>query len=74
MDKPIVPTLPVRQPKRKNIFAIRLTEAERDRDRGIGEAAQAAQLVHGAAFHSGSCEPITAQIMLRVLRLKAEHT
>jgi hypothetical protein len=29
MDKPIIPTLPVRQPTRKNIFAIRLTDRER---------------------------------------------
>lgn len=29
MQKPIVPTLPVRQPKRKRIFAIRLTDRER---------------------------------------------
>lgn len=29
MQKPIVPTLPVRQPKRKRIFAIRLTDGER---------------------------------------------
>jgi hypothetical protein len=29
MQKPIVPTLPIRQPKRKRIFAIRLTDAER---------------------------------------------
>jgi predicted transcriptional regulator len=28
MDKPIVSTLPARQPKRKYIFAIRLTDAE----------------------------------------------
>ncbi len=30
MEKPIVSTLPARQPKRECIFAIRLTEAERD--------------------------------------------
>ncbi len=29
MDKPNIPTLPVRQPIRKNIFAIRLTDRER---------------------------------------------
>jgi len=29
MQKPIVPTLPIRQPKRKRIFAIRLTDGER---------------------------------------------
>jgi hypothetical protein len=29
MSKPIVSTLPVRQPKRKRIFAIRLTDGER---------------------------------------------
>jgi hypothetical protein len=29
MQKPIVPTLPTRQPKRKRIFAMRLTEDER---------------------------------------------
>jgi hypothetical protein len=29
MQKPIVPTLPARQPKRKRIFAMRLTEDER---------------------------------------------
>jgi hypothetical protein len=29
MQKPIVPTLPIRQPKRKRIFAIRLTDRER---------------------------------------------
>lgn len=29
MDKPLVSTLPVRQPKRKYIFAIRLTDTER---------------------------------------------
>jgi len=29
MDKPTIPTLPVRQPIRKNIFAIRLTDGER---------------------------------------------
>jgi predicted transcriptional regulator len=29
MQKPIVSTLPVRQPKRKRIFAIRLTDGER---------------------------------------------
>jgi len=29
MEKPIVSTLPARQPKRECIFAIRLTEAER---------------------------------------------
>jgi hypothetical protein len=29
MDRPIVSTLPARQPKREYIFAIRLTEAER---------------------------------------------
>lgn len=30
MERPIVSTLPARQPKRTYIFAIRLTEAERD--------------------------------------------
>jgi hypothetical protein len=29
MNKPIVSTLPARQPKREIVFAIRLTEAER---------------------------------------------
>ena len=29
MDKPISPTLPTRQPVRKKIFAIRLTDGER---------------------------------------------
>jgi hypothetical protein len=29
VDKPIIPTLPVRQPARKTIFAIRLTDRER---------------------------------------------
>lgn len=29
MDKPIIPSLPVRQPTRKTIFAIRLTDRER---------------------------------------------
>ena len=29
MDRPIVSTLPVRQPTRRHIFAIRLTDAER---------------------------------------------
>lgn len=29
MDKQTIPTLPVRQPTRKNIFAIRLTDRER---------------------------------------------
>lgn len=29
MDKPLVSTLPVRQPKRKYIVAIRLTDSER---------------------------------------------
>ena len=29
MDKQVIPTLPTRQPKRKNIFAIRLTDKER---------------------------------------------
>lgn len=29
MQKPIVPTLPICQPKRKRIFAIRLTDKER---------------------------------------------
>ena len=29
MQKPIVPTLPIQQPKRKRIFAIRLTDRER---------------------------------------------
>jgi len=30
MDKQTIPTLPVRQPTRKTIFAIRLTDAEQD--------------------------------------------
>ena len=30
MDKPMIPTLPTRQPVRKNIFAIRLTDEERE--------------------------------------------
>jgi len=29
MDKQTIPTLPTRQPTRKNIFAIRLTDGER---------------------------------------------
>ncbi|MDX2138751.1 MAG: hypothetical protein SF123_11710 [Chloroflexota bacterium] len=29
MDKPTIPTLPVRQPTRKRIFAMRLTDRER---------------------------------------------
>jgi hypothetical protein len=29
MEKPTIPTLPVRQPTRKKIFAIRLTKGER---------------------------------------------
>lgn len=29
MDKQVIPTLPTRQPTRKNIFAIRLTAGER---------------------------------------------
>lgn len=37
MDKPIVPTLPVRQPKREHIFAIRLTEAERDQIEALAQ-------------------------------------
>lgn len=31
MQKPTVPTLPVRQPKRKRIFAMRMTDEERAR-------------------------------------------
>lgn len=37
MQKPIVPTLPVRQPKRKRIFAIRLTQAERDQIEALAQ-------------------------------------
>jgi len=37
MDRPIVSTLPARQPKRKYIFAIRLTEAERDQIEALAE-------------------------------------
>ena len=56
MEKPIVPTLPVRQPKRE-VYLRHPADRSRTRpDRGAGAAAQAAQLVHGAAFHSGSCE------------------
>jgi len=37
MDRPIVSTLPARQPKRKYIFAIRLTDAERDQIEALAE-------------------------------------
>jgi len=37
MDKPIVSTLPARQPKRECIFAIRLTKAERDQIETLAE-------------------------------------
>jgi hypothetical protein len=37
MDRPIVSTLPARQPKRKYIFAIRLTDAERHQIETLAE-------------------------------------
>ncbi len=37
MEKPIVSTLPARQPKRECIFAIRLTEAERDQIEALAQ-------------------------------------
>jgi hypothetical protein len=37
MNKPIVSTLPARQPRRKRIFAIRLTEAERDQIESLAQ-------------------------------------
>lgn len=37
MEKQIVPTLPARQPKREYIFAIRLTEAERDQIEALAQ-------------------------------------
>ena len=37
MDKPIVSTLPARQPKREYIFAIRLTDAERDQIEALAQ-------------------------------------
>lgn len=37
MEKPIVSTLPARQPKRKCIFAIRLTEAERSQIESLAQ-------------------------------------
>ena len=37
MDKPIVSILPARQPKRECIFAIRLTEAERDQIEALAQ-------------------------------------
>ena len=37
MSKPLVSTLPARQPKRKHIFAIRLTEAERDQIEALAQ-------------------------------------
>ena len=37
MEKPIVSTLPARQSKRECIFAIRLTEAERDQIEALAQ-------------------------------------
>jgi len=37
MDRPIVSTLPARQPKRECIFAIRLTEAERSQIEALAQ-------------------------------------
>lgn len=37
MEKPIVSTLPARQPRRECIFAIRLTEAERDQIEALAQ-------------------------------------
>jgi hypothetical protein len=37
MEKPLVSTLPARQPKRGCIFAIRLTEAERDQIEALAQ-------------------------------------
>jgi len=37
MDRPIVSTLPARQPKRECIFAIRLTEAKRSQIEALAQ-------------------------------------
>ena len=37
MEKPLVSTLPARQPRRECIFAIRLTEAERDQIEALAQ-------------------------------------